>query len=219
MVSRSKKVDVEAFKPPNTWFDRWWEPESFLAEVQIHSEPVPRVLLFNHPELKQLREALAAALFAELRLEHTPLSIRLEPDRFPDFQIRTNGGIEPFELVEADRMDRRRGKEYREAAEREAAGLQPEWESFDPVEERQAGVEAIARVLQEKAAKHYKPAPNLLVYVNFLLFEKVSFSLSESQLLISLCQDRFPSTWLLWGQSVAQISPRFFRVRNRKPDD
>jgi hypothetical protein len=169
--------------------------------------------------LKQLREALAAAVFADIRSTHSARRIRLERDRFPDFQIGTDQGNEPFELVEADRMGRQRGKEYREAAAREAAGRPPESELFDAVEERNAGVKAIERVLQEKAAKHYKPAPNLLVYVNFLIFEKASFSIAERNQFLDLCRDCFPSTWLLWGRSVVQIWPRQFRIRDRTQEN
>jgi hypothetical protein len=91
----------------------------------------------------------------------------------------------------------------------------PEWELFDPDEERDAGIPAIARAIQEKVAKRYKPAPNLLVYVNFLLFDRLNFSISEMQSLVDMCRDHFPSTWLLWGEDVAQIWPRQFKVRKR----
>lgn len=218
MPQRSIPAIVESFKPPPTWFAQWWNPHDFLAEVQTHAEPVPRALLFNHPDLKQLREALAAAKYAALRSNHTSLQIRLELGRFPDFQICTSLQIEPFELVEADRAGRRRGEEYRIAEEREAAGLPPEPELFDPIEERQTAIEAIVRAVEGKAAKNYRPSPNLLVYVNFLIFEKMSFSFSESHRLVDVCRDRFPAVWLLWGGDVGQLWPRLLRVKKRKSE-
>jgi hypothetical protein len=53
------------------------------------------------------------------------------------------------------------------------------------------------------------------VYVNFFIFERMRFSLAEGQQLVELCRGQFPSTWLLWGRSVAQVWPRAFIVRER----
>jgi len=203
------------FAPPAAWFGRWWSAREFLKAVQHHADPVPAHILFNQPSLLKLLEAHAAARFAVIRSKVKPIKIRLEADRFPDFQLDANGTIEPFELVEADRDGRRRGKEYIEAATRQAGGMPPLAELVDPVEEEQEAFEAIDRVLSKKASKRYAPAPNILVYVNFMAFEELPLTYLHAAQLIDAHQQQFPSAWLLWGDTAARLWQRPAKIVDR----
>jgi hypothetical protein len=171
--------------------------------------------LFNEPLLTKLLEAHAAARFAVIRTKVKPIRIRLESDRFPDFQLEASGAIEAFELVEADREGRRRGEEYIAAAAREAAGLPPLAESVDPADEEQEAFEAIDRMLAKKASKHYAPAPNILVYVNFMAFDEFPLTREHLMQLIDAHHTHFPSAWLLWGDTAARLWPRTAKIVDR----
>jgi hypothetical protein len=164
------KPQAGSFEPPADWFGCWWDPERLLNAVRRHNEAVPAEEQFGRPELKPLSEAYAAAMFGTIRSQSAPCSIRLIRDGFPDFELRFAARVDQFELTEADREGRRRGDEYREAAALRAMGLRPTPEAFDPLEQQRAALPAAALAIQRKAAKHYRPAPHLLVYVNFFLF-------------------------------------------------
>jgi hypothetical protein len=91
------------FLPPVEWFDNWWQPTDLLKAVRAHNSTVPGVDFFKCPDLKPLREALAAARFSTILSQDRPVSINMEPDRFPDFNLRVRSELQIFELVEADR--------------------------------------------------------------------------------------------------------------------
>jgi hypothetical protein len=95
--------------------------------------------------------------------------VRLHGDRFPDFDLQIGQAVFGFELVEAMEEGRRRADEYKEAERREAAGLPPLVETFDPADEERTAITAIERAVVKKAAKKYHPPPSLLVYVNLWL--------------------------------------------------
>ena len=215
---RSRRTEVSPFAPPSEWFDRWWDALDFLSAVTRHADPVPQDILFNEPEMAKLLEAVAAAQFAAIRNLDTPIQIRLEADRFPDFRLTAKAAIEEFELVEADEQGRRRGDEYREVVAREAAGLPPLAETFDPAEVERRALPAIAKALAAKAKKNYRPPPNILVYVNFELFRELPLTNLQASELVHPYQSIFPSIWLLWGRNAARLCPRQ-AVRARSDQD
>jgi len=212
---RSRRVDVGPFAPPGEWFDRWWDAPDFLTAVRRHADPVPLDILFNEPEMAKLLEAVAAAQFAVIRNLSKAIQIRLESDRFPDFQLKTSDDVEQFELVEADEPGRRRGDEYREVVAREAAGLPPIAEPFDPIEAEQGAILAINRALAAKARKKYKPAPHVLVYVNFELFRELPLTSLQADQLSYPYREVFPSMWLLWGRNAVRLWPRPCKIVDR----
>ncbi len=166
-------------------------------------------------ELKPLREAWAAARYATILAQDRPVSVNLERDRFPDFNLRVRDELQCFELVEADREGRRRGEEYRRAAAREEAGLPPELEEFDPWEEEQRAIPAITRAIEAKAGKHYKPATHLLVYVNFWLDREPPNVILQAVQSAEKRRDAFASFWLLWGDFIIRLWPRPAKIRDR----
>lgn len=159
----NRSTILEFKRPPLEWFDRWWTPAEFATAVSVHKETIPKSDFMCRSEAKPIREAWAAARCATILSQDRPVSIQLERDRFPDFNLRVRDELQPFEIVEAHQVGRRRCEEYRRAAERKAAGLPPEIEHFDPWEEEQAAIPAIVRAIEAKAAKYYRPVPHLLV--------------------------------------------------------
>jgi hypothetical protein len=140
--------------------------------------------------------------------EHAPIHLKLEPDRFPDLNLRIGGGVVPFEVVDADRAKRRRGDEYRNDAEREGKGLPPRVKQFDPLREENKAGPAIRAALEVKARKHYRPAPALLIYVNLFLFRRIeAATLNRLAELAAPHRDRFSEVWLLWGSNAIRCSP------------
>lgn len=138
--------------------------------VQNHNGRIPPAD-FWRSEFQPLREAYAAGLFSWIRAQQQQLVVKLNRDRFPDFDLKSENSVVAFELVEAMEQGRRRADEYREAARRKAAGLPELIEHFDPAEEEQSAILAIERAVEKKAAKKYNPAPPLLVYVNLWIFD------------------------------------------------
>jgi hypothetical protein len=115
--------------------------------------------------------------------------------------------VDKFELTEADRERRRRGDEYREAAALRTMGLRPTPGSFDPLEMERDALPAIALAIERKAAKHYQPAPHLLVYVNFALFRELPLTEEQAIQIVAPWRERFASVWLLWGANAVRCWP------------
>jgi hypothetical protein len=192
---------------PPEWFNRWWSPPEFFATVKKHNDAIPELDFFANPKLQPLRGAYAAGFFSYILAQARSVLVKLDADRFPDFDLRFDKNIVGFELVEADQEGRRRTDEYREAERRKSAGLPEEMEFFDPVEELEAAVPAIQRAVEKKAAKNYKPAPHLLVYVNFWLFDKPPLTPAEFEARLQQWRQAFPEVWLLWGANAIRCWP------------
>lgn len=126
--------------------------------------------------------------------------MRLVNDRFPDFELRTTEGVQPFELVEADRNDRRRGDEYKQRSR------QPP-QLFDPDAEERRALEEIRRVIEGKARKAYRPSPYLLVYVNLLIFGELPVPPEQLARDTQKWASSFAEIWLLWGAHVVRTAP------------
>lgn len=209
---------------PKEWFDVWWDPAELLSVYREHSARIPSDEFFQRPDLQPLRETGATALFAHIRNASTPCAVRLLSVQFPDFEICTKEKVEPFELTEADRPSRRRGNEYKIARLNSAAALNQNADDFDcemfnPDEEERDALPAIALAIKRKADKHYSTKPNLLVYVNFFLFERHSFINSylfkgnpltklQAEEVTHQCRDNFLSIWLLWGTNAVRCWPK-----------
>lgn len=207
------------YEPPPEWFDRWWDPKEFLTVVREHNQRVPQADFLGRAELQPLSEAYAAGLFATILAQEHAVTLRLQRDRFPDFDLRIEDRVLPFELVEADRPGRRRGEEYKEAARREAEGLPPKMEESDPKVEEKAAIPAIKRAISNKADKLYKPAPYLLVYVNFWLFDQPPLTPDQFAGLVSRWREQFPEIWLLWGANAIRCWPDPVRLAARSLPD
>ncbi len=207
-------VPNELPTPPSEWHERWWLPEEFLKDVQARMDAIPGHipgdLLFRKPALKSLREAWAGAKFAIIRGQRRVCEVRLEDPatEFPDFKIRLDGTIEQFELTEADHEGRRRGDEYREAAQRVASGLTAGLKHYDPDEAIAAAPSAISTAIKRKSAKHYGQNPHLLVYVNFPTDNgKLPLKDLQAVQLVEPYRETFLSIWLLWGDNATRCWP------------
>ncbi len=198
---------MESEAVPAEWFDRWWEPREFFAAVRALQDQIPAPAQLTRPEFRPLLEAYAAGLFTTIRAETEPLALRLQRDRFPDFDVLIENTVLPFELVEAGKPGHRRDEEYREEARRQADGLPRRVETFDPAVEQAEAIPAIKRAVSKKAAKFYSPPPHLLVYVNYWLFDAPPLSDREFGELVAPGHDRFAEIWLLWGPNVIRCWP------------
>ncbi len=203
MVKRSTQLNI-----PPSWFSDWHEPARFFGDVSAILKSVASDRLFTDPEYQSLFDAFAAGRFAVARWTNEVCLLRMERDRFPDFALKFGDRIEQFEFTEAIKAGRKRGEEYQRQAERRRRGLPNEPELFDPAEDIAAALEAIPRVIEAKARKHYRPKPNLLVLVNLFVFEWPPDREAELIDLTRPWRDRFESLWLLWGAHVFQAWPR-----------
>jgi hypothetical protein len=199
-------------EPSAEWFDRWWPAAEFLPIVRAHNDPITSDEFVSRPEYRPLMEAYAAALFAWILGQDRPVHVRLERSRFPDFQLKLYTAVFDFELVEADKPGRRRTAEYKDAAQRERAGLPQTLEEFDPIEEQEAAIPAIVSAVERKAAKMYKPAPQLLVYVDFWLFKEPPLTPAQFEARLSKYRHSFPELWLLWGANAIRCWPDPIRL-------
>ena len=197
---------------PTEWFTRWWSPAEFFPMVQQHNEAIPNEQFFSCAEFQPLREAYAAGFFSWILGQERHVLVKLDADRFPDFDLKLDGVVVGFELVEADRPGRRRGDEYKEAARSEAASLPEIPEEFDPDEEQKAAIPVIRRVVELKAAKKYAPPPHLVVYVNFWLFDKPPLTPAQFGQLLQPWREAFPEVWLLWKAHAIRCWPDPIRL-------
>lgn len=188
--------------------NRWWDPGELLAAAHAISDPVESKVFFRNPNYKQVREMIVAAEFALKRPWNKDWQVRPVPegDEFPDCELRCGNDVLQFEIVEADKEDRHRGDEYCAAS-----GKSRKIESYDPVEEARAALDAIMRVLQKKAAKKYSSNPNLLIYVN----------LSRGKLTEDYANDlaqqfgqHFASAWLLWQSVIFRLWPNPAKIKD-----
>jgi hypothetical protein len=187
-------------------FGRWWTPSELIAACENIRLSVTSRDFRHSDEVKHVREALAAAKFAELRPWNLDWEVSLTPkvEEFPDFKLRSNSDVRWFEEVEARHPRLERGNH-------EFSG----WTHENPEEHFRAGMEVTAERIATKAAKRYRPRPHLLVYCNFWSGEVLKH---EANRIIAPYRDGFLSVWLLfWGQNAIQLWPDPCKVKPRQP--
>lgn len=187
--------------------DRWWEPRTLLDFAHSIRIATPEDEFFCEPAYKKVREAITAAEFATRRPWNQDWRVRPVPEdeRFPDVELRCDDDVRPFEIVEADRENRRRCDEYRAAK-----GLPRQWEHYDPDEEAATALDEIRRVVGQKAAKLYSPKPHLLVYVNLSDGEPTSLYAAA---LHDQFGEKFRSAWLLWRSDTFRLWPNPAKIK------
>ena len=140
------------------WLANWRAPEEMTSYVEEVMDNMGSTDLFNQAGIGFLRDAWAAARFAELR---NATALQLVSDEWPDFNVRFNARVEQFECVEADVL-RRRGIEYRDA---EGNPVRE-----DPIEDWIKRAEQVPAVLEaaveKKLGKNYASRVHLLIYLN-----------------------------------------------------
>ena len=178
-------------------FGRWWKASELIAACENIRLSVTSRDFRHSDEVKHVREAIAAAKFAELRPWNLDWEVSLTPkvEEFPDFKLRGTGEVQWFEEVEARYPTLERGND-------EGSG----WKHEDPEEHFRAGMEVVADKIARKAAKCYRPRPHLLVYCNFWSGEVLDY---EANRILAPYRDSFLSVWLLfWGQKAIRPWPR-----------
>ena len=165
---------------------RWQHPPVF-QDAALRLIDIDAGDLFGDPKNQFRMEAYIAGEFAIIYNKHESCQVRLTEDGLYDFELQTGEGVVGFQAVEADQESRRRGDEYRNKPESSKAI------DVDLDKEYDDARNAIQRVLGQKAARHYSPRVNIVVYVNLF------FDDGEGQCarLTEPWKDDFESVWLL----------------------
>jgi hypothetical protein len=188
----------------------WFSSAEMREEAQRLMELLGSTKLFNQSGVDFICEAFVAA---EIGAKRGAAAVRLIGEERPDIALRFDDGrIESYELVEADRLDRKRGDEY---AALEAAGNPiyhwpiEEWATPEQaVTSIRAMAEKKARKAKKLAAKGtpYPPETRLLIYVNLDDFgahtEEIERTFSEA---VAPARQWFSSIWVLWKSRVLQV--------------
>ncbi len=182
------------------WFEQFRKPSRMVSRATALMRVMGDVDLFNQAGVDFITEAKAAGQFAGIKGAD---AVRLVPDRerWPDFELHFEDRREPWEFTEADLPERRRGDEYRQRAERIAAGGLA-WDD-DPVEKWAERAERIPTILEQrcaaKAAMGYSGAAALLVYLNIGEYGIRQREIETSfQKATAVAKDAFTSVWVLW---------------------
>ena len=186
------------------WFQEWHAPRDVLDYVDSVNDRIGSTDFFRQGGLTFLRDAWVAGELGEYRSADT---VRLCSENWPDCEIRVDGGIEPFEITEADDEERRRGDEYRDS---EASGERyhdyPEKEWIRLAE--RAPYE-INRVTKKKVEKGYPPNEvSLCIHLNLMEFgtrqTEVESCFAEST---ESGKDHFREIWVLWKAKAYRVWP------------
>ncbi len=110
-------------------------------------------------------------------------------------------------MVEAYRVGTQRTNEFREADQRAKDGLPPRHVFFDAAEDESEAFLAIRRAVESKAAKHYRPRPHLLVYVNYWDLDPSPGRAREVAQALAAWHGSFAALWLLWGGTALRCWP------------
>ncbi len=178
---------------------RFQDPSILHAKLSPESLEIPNKIFFSGPELmyQKLREGWVASLFARgFSNLIKPCEVRMcYGENFPDFEIRADSSVLPFECTEVLELERRRGDEYKSDTVPHEFLLR----FADPDE----AARRISACVGSKANRHYAPKPHLLVYVNFWVANRIDLNRVRES-----CDGHrpsFKSLWLLWAFSIAQV--------------
>jgi hypothetical protein len=184
-LTRKEIADLECC------FAQWQSPDALSTLVDEAMNRIGSRDLFNQGGLAVVRDGWTAAEFGQAR---QATQVRLITDAWPDFELKIHDQIEPFEGVEADDPQRRRGDEYRNST--------GEIED-DPVEDWIARAEQapiwLEAACRKKANKKYSTRSNLVIYLNLgeygIRQKEVERSFSSAT---AAAKDSFNSIWILW---------------------
>lgn len=187
-----------------SWFECWRDPQEFFCKAWEQIKPItPR----GPPQ--HLRDAYVAGLFARFWNYYRSCEVRLFDGQFPDAQLRESENTSELEIVTADKRDRRTWKEQNELAEMLKRGEFPPVDC--PEKRRNDALEAIPRMVKQKAERHYSPSPNLLVYLMISQTPMVSYPLITVDEMAGLTEpykNDFKSIWLLSEKEHVRVWPR-----------
>jgi len=189
------------------WFECWRDPSNFFLAARHKVASIP----YSEAIPNYVSEAYVAGLFACVWTQHRECTVRLvsKQCRFPDAQLREGNIARDFEIVIADKKNRRMFEEHKKWSDILKTGQIPASESST---ERQAQArEAIPRVCDQKVA-HYLGSKNsdkqvkaeLLIYLN----AGAVLSVDEMVQLTQPYQNKFQSIWLLCGIDAVRTWPK-----------
>lgn len=141
------RLTANEIRENKQWLAGWFSPTEMRENAQRLMDKLGCEDLFGQPDVDFVCEAWVAAELGEKR---GASAVRLIAEERPDLALRFGGGeVEIYELVEADRLDRRRGDEY--AALAAAGSPTYHW----PVEEWATAEQAFSsiRAMAEKKGK------------------------------------------------------------------
>lgn len=201
------RLTKEEIRHHRRWLGKWRKAPEMLGYANglmngMANQHGIDVDLFTQAGVDFITEAGAAADFAEARGAD---GVRLILEDWPDLEFRFGHRVERFEFTEADEIDRERGREYKEAAGRVAAGGAARKD--DPVEDWVAQANQVPIVLRDratrKAGKAYPPGTNLLIYLNINEFgirqPEIEACMADAT---APAKDAFAAVWALWkGQA------------------
>lgn len=194
---------------------KWWEPCALLKASHSIRRSMPQSEFLRRSDMKSVRESIASSGLAALRPWNRDWQVRPEPEReqFPDALLRCGDDVREFELTWVDRPGRRMSDEYAKAEEREAEGLPPILEGYDPDEESDFALRLIVERIGQKARRYRGGVrPNLLLHVNLDRNEDAPTSLYAWQV-GQMFGDSFKSIWLLWGSRGIRLWPNPARIK------
>jgi len=191
---------------------QWQRPADMRLAADKLMDQLGSEDLFNQSGLEFVLEASAGSEFAEKR---GALSVRLVPADRPDCELMfSGGGVEAFEIVEADIVGRKRGLEYKEQV---ASGKATDWpieEWATPQQARQAlqaaaGTKAAkARDLASKSIP-YPSGTKLLIYLNIYDFGAHHDAIkNEFAASVEIATAWFPTIWIFWKGVAYRVFDR-----------
>jgi hypothetical protein len=174
--------------------EEWQTAADMIAYVDHVPAGLSSDKLFNHPDLKFLREAEVAGGFAR---ESGADRVRLgkERDRFPDAEICVRQTRRRIEITTAHECDRELGREYRQMKQPIEVEHVRDWSSLEMSLEVPR---ALSRVVSDKVKKGYSEKVELVIYLNIGAQEELgeSFKLATEQ-----ARSSFSHVWVLWGNA------------------
>ena len=170
---------------------RWQTPGEMSRLVDETRRRIESAVFFTQAGLDFLRDGWIAVEFGRARNAE---QVRLVENEWPDFELRVGGTVEPFEAVEGDNPDRRRGDEYRNQTG------EPEPDPFeDWVARAEAAPDWLDTVCRKKADKHYAAGANLVIYLNLIEYGARQTEVVNSfPTATQAAKDKFDAVWVLW---------------------
>jgi hypothetical protein len=186
------------------WFEQWREPSLFFHAADTSMSAVGLPDVFMKRQWNYLLEAWAAGKFATLLAEHNNVEVRLgRKEADPDFCLRTNDTMMPFELTELIEADRKRGKEYYSASQYGRTVFV----AFDPHLKIEEFFGMMKKSLKKKAGRSYEPKRHLLLYNNIAFSHDIRSNLYSIYQSASAFENEFESLWIMSGDYAVSAWP------------
>jgi hypothetical protein len=138
--------------------ENWLPPNEFANKVEALDLRVASCERFSSHNFKFLRDdAWVLAQFARLINADGVRLVRQETEHFPDGYVKVSGQCWQIEITEADRPERKRGKEYK-----------PDAPTFthEQINSAESVAQVLCNAIEKKTEQNYAPQPTLVVNLN-----------------------------------------------------